>query len=89
MSLAVCLLPRKQGEIQMAQKKVTTTASRPTNTKLKQPKTVRLSTIVWSIVVLVALVAGFYTGVTARNAYGEAVNSEAKTLVKELKLNEQ
>lgn len=65
-----------------------TTKSKATNTK-REPRTVKLTTIIWTVAVLAALIAGFYSGVTVRNAYAKSVSTEAKALVKELKLNEQ
>ena len=64
--------------------KKTTTISEP-----KAPRTVKLSTIIWSIAIIVSLVLGFYLGVTAKSAYADSVKSEAKTLVSELKSQEQ
>ena len=64
--------------------KKTTTVSEP-----KAPKTVKLSTIIWSVSVIVALGLGFYLGITAKTAYAESVKSEAKSLVSELKSQEQ
>lgn len=49
------------------------------------PRTVKLSTIIWSVSVIVALGLGFYLGVTSSNAYASNVKSEAKSLVSELK----
>lgn len=76
-------------------KKQTTTISEPQAPKA--PKTVNtlvflkmvlLSTIIWSVSVIVALGLGFYLGITAKTAYAESVKSEAKTLVSELKLSQ-
>lgn len=55
----------------------------------KAPKTVKLSTILWSTAIIVSLALGFYLGVTAKSAYAESVKSEAKTLVSELKESQQ
>jgi len=57
----------------------------PTTTSEKSPRTVKLSTIIWSVSVIVALGLGFYLGVTSSNAYASNVKSEAKSLVSELK----
>ena len=59
------------------------------NKQPKQPKTVKLSTIIWVISIIISLVVGFYLGQTAREAYSASVKSEAKTLVNELKASEQ
>ncbi|NCD17621.1 MAG: hypothetical protein EOL91_10000 [Actinobacteria bacterium] len=55
----------------------------------KAPKTVKLTTIIWTVSVLVALGAGFYSGITARSVYADSVKAEAQALVSELKTNEQ
>ena len=67
----------------MAKSKVDTSTKEP-----KAPRTVKLSTIIWSVSVIVALGLGFYLGVTAKTAYAESVKSEAKSLVSELKENQ-
>ena len=67
----------------MAKSKVPTTTS-----ESKSPRTVKLSTIIWSVSVIVSLGLGFYLGVTSSNAYASNVKSEAKSLVSELKENQ-
>lgn len=60
-----------------------------TTTEPKAPKTVKLSTIIWSIAIIVSMALGFYLGITAKTAYAESVKSEAQSLVSELKVNQQ
>ena len=67
----------------MAKSKVDTSTKEP-----KAPRTVKLSTIIWSVSVIVALGLGFYLGITAKTVYAESVKSEAKSLVSELKENQ-
>ena len=61
-------------------KKADTSAKQPS-----EPKTIKVSTVVWTVSVLVALGLGFYLGVSAKTAYADSVRTEAKTLVEELK----
>ncbi len=69
-----------------------TTTTKSKVKQQKQPKTVKVSTVIWTIALLLALIGGFIGGIATRSAYADAVNKEAssqvKQLAEQLKLNQ-
>ena len=63
--------------------KITTKANIEPKTT-KSPRTIKVSTVVWSIALLLALIGGFIGGIATRSAYADAVNKEASSQVKEV-----
>lgn len=61
-------------------KKADTSAKTP-----KQARTVKLSTIIWTLAVVAAFAAGFYFGISTSNSYAQSVKAEAVELNKQLK----
>lgn len=61
-----------------------------TNNKPKEPRTIKVSTVVIAVLVLVGLVASFIGGVQYANNYNSVVEAKAMEQVKtiELKLNQ-
>ena len=54
----------------------------------KQPKTIKLSTVIVSVVILIALIASFIGGIATANHYQTTVKAQAVELSKELKENQ-
>ena len=46
-------------------------------TTAKQPKTIKVKTVVISVAVLIALVASFFGGVAVANGYNDTVDAKA------------
>ena len=64
----------------------------PKNTKttkeVKQPKTVKVSTLVKTGVIVLALAASYFAGVYTNNQYKNSVRSEAVELISQLKASQ-
>lgn len=56
---------------------------------VKQPKTIKLSTLLIAVAVIVAMVASFIGGVVYTNNYNHTIKAQAIELSKELKPQEQ
>ena len=71
---------------------MTTTTKKSKVKQQKQPKTVKVSTVIWTVALLLTLIGGFIGGIATRSAYADAVNKEASSQVKQiaeqLKLNQ-
>ena len=46
-------------------------------TTTKQPKTIKVRTVVISVAVLIALIASFFMGVSVANGYSDTVDAQA------------
>lgn len=57
--------------------------------KPKTPKTIKLSTVVWSISVIVALIVGFTSGIILANKYNDSVQAQAVELSSKLNSKNQ
>lgn len=63
----------------------TTTKSKATKST-KSPKTVKVSTLVIAVAVLLGLIASFIGGIVYANSYNDTVNAKAMERVKEIEL---
>ena len=57
--------------------------------KITTPKTIKLSTVIWSISVVVAIIAGFIGGVVVTNKYNDTVKAQAVDLSSKLQSKNQ
>ncbi len=57
--------------------------------KITTPKTIKLSTVIWSISVVVAIIAGFIGGVVVTNKYNDTVKTQAVDLSSKLQSKNQ
>lgn len=55
----------------------------------KTPRTVKLSTIIWVVTIIIAFGLGGYLGIAVKTTYTHNVTNEAQELIKDLKLNER
>ena len=55
----------------------------------KAARTVKLSTIIWSVAVVVAIIAGFIGGVVVANKYNDTVKAQAVDLSSKLQSKNQ
>ena len=55
------------------------------DTSTKEPKTIKVSTLIISIAVVVGMVASFIGGIIVANSYNSTVKAQAVELSKELK----
>ena len=67
----------------MAKSKVDTSTKEP-----KAPKTIKVSTLIISIAVVVGLIASFIGGIVVANSYNSTVKAQAVELSKEFMLKE-
>ena len=58
------------------------------DTSAKTPKTVKVSTIMYAVGIIVSLAVGFYAGTYATNHYNNTVKAQAVQLTKELKADQ-
>lgn len=56
--------------------------------EVKQPRTIKVSTVIIAVVILLALIGSFISGIYVSNHYNSQVKAQATELAKELKANE-
>lgn len=61
-----------------------TTKTTSAEAEVKQPRTIKVKTLIIAICVVVGLIASFYAGIVAANHYNDGIKAEVSARVSEL-----
>lgn len=65
-----------------------TKASTKTEQVVKQPKTIKVSTLIKALLIIAVVIAGFFAGYAARQHEDSIIRAEAVHFVSQLKVNQ-